>query len=421
MIAKYSNKKGYENIAFNIEFGEAASYFQFKKLIKNIFKPHNIKVSLFLCKIIELTDISHIKGVLETYHLSPLGGHMSYERMLNSIKKHYSWFEMQKDIKNFVQNCVHCHKNKVSSKPKQPMLISSTATRAMETISFDHCGRINPPTPRSNAYILILQCTLTKFCFAFPVPDVSADTTARILVENVFLLYGIPKVITSDCHASFTGTVFKKINKMLQIKHVFTSPYSPASNEIERKNRELGNYLRNFSEKNPFDWDLKLPYFVANQNSLVHASPGFPPFELMFGRSFDIPSNLKNDTAAGYTFDDFADECRVKLRQTWSWARENIVKKKNYNQTYYNDRNKTRSLKLEVGDAVYVKDHHRPYKFSSLYSGPFTVHEICGENSVRIKRGNKIMRVHKNNLKLSPANQNVNCMEISPLQRSNSF
>lgn len=85
LIAKYSNEKEYENVAFNIEFGEAASYFQFKKLIKNIFKPHNIKVSLFLCKIIELTDISHIKGVLETYHLSPLGGHMSYERMLNSI------------------------------------------------------------------------------------------------------------------------------------------------------------------------------------------------------------------------------------------------------------------------------------------------------------------------------------------------
>lgn len=147
-------------------------------------------------------------------------------------------------LKKYASKCEQCHRNKVSARAKLPMPISSTATRAMEIISFDHFGRINPPTPRSNAYILILQCTFTKFCFAFPVPDVSADTTARVLIEQVFLLFGIPKTLVYDCHASFTGEVFKKINKLLKIKHIFTSPYFPAGNEIERKNHELGNYLR---------------------------------------------------------------------------------------------------------------------------------------------------------------------------------
>lgn len=144
------------------------------------------------------------------------------------------------------------------------MLITSTAHRAMEVISFDHVGRIKPRsnayiliyTPRSNAYMLILQCTLTKFVFAFPVPDNGADTTARVLVENVFLLFGIPENIISDCHQSFTGEIFKKINNILNIKQVFTSTYTPSTNEVERKNRELGNYLRIFTQDNPSDWDL---------------------------------------------------------------------------------------------------------------------------------------------------------------------
>lgn len=417
-IAKFCLEKNLQNVAFNIEFSEAKSYFNFKSLIKNSFKPINVKVTLFLCKVIELTDVNEIGGILNTYHMTPLGGHMSFERMLNTIKRFYVWPNMRSDIKKFTQECVQCHKNKVSTKPKQPMLITATATRAMETISFDHCGRINPPTPRSNAYILILQCTFTKFCFAFAVPDVSADTTARILVENVFLFFGIPKSITSDCHPSFTGTVFKKINKMLNIKHVFTSPFTPSSNEIERKNRELGNFLRIFSEQNPFDWDLKLPYFVANQNSVTHSSTNFSPFTLMFGRDFDIPSTLLHKSNVGYTYEDFSDEFKAKLKQTWAWARDNIIKRKENNREYYNERNKTKPLELKTGDSVYLKNQVKPYKFSSLYSGPYTIDDVTGENSVIVNKGNKKVRVHKNNLKKSPANKNVNCVRSL---RSNSI
>lgn len=209
-VLKFCLANDFSNIAFNIEIRDAKSYFQFKALIANLFKPHTIKISFFLCKIIELCELDDIKKVTDEFHLTPLGGHVSFSRMYNTIKKYYSWYHMRYDIKKYCRVCETCQKNKVSTKPKQPINITSTAHRAMEVISFDHCGRINPPTPRSNAYILILQCTLTKYVFAFPVPDNSADTTARYSVENVFLLFGIPQTIVSDCHPSFTGEIFKK-------------------------------------------------------------------------------------------------------------------------------------------------------------------------------------------------------------------
>lgn len=185
---------------------------------------------------------------------------------------------------------------------------------------------------------------------------------------------------------------------MLHIKHIFTSPFSPASNEIERKNRELGNYLRIFTEQNPTDWDLKLPYFMANQNSVVHSSTNYSPFQLMFGREFDIPSSLTTKSNPIYTYNDFSDELRFKLASTWKWAKENIIKKKEYNRVYYDDKNKTKNLDIRAGNAVYVKNQHKQYKFFNLYTGSYIVDEITGPNSVTIKKGNKEFRVHKNNL-----------------------
>lgn len=44
----------------------------------------------------------------------------------------------------------------------------------------------------------------------------------------------------------------------------------------------------------------------------------------------------------------------------------------------------------------------REHKFSNLYDGPFEVLGTTGENSIRIKKGKKIFRVHKDNVKLSP-------------------
>lgn len=131
----------------------------------------------------------------------------------------------------------------------------------------------------------------------------------------------------------------------------------------------------------------------------------------MFSREFDIPSALKKASPM-YTYNDFADELKSKLSNTWQWARDNIIKRKEYNQTYYDGKNRTKDLNVNAGDTVYIKNHKKPYKFSSLYSGPFIVDEITGPNSVVIKKGNKKLRVHKNNLKLAQ-NSNISSIRFS--------
>lgn len=116
LVAKFCQFNNLLNVAFNIEFRDAKSYFQFKAFILKVFRPLKLKITLFLCKIVELTDVEDINGTLKLYHLSPLGGHMSFERMYNTIRRYYNWHHMKKDIKAFCRNCDACQRNKVSTK-----------------------------------------------------------------------------------------------------------------------------------------------------------------------------------------------------------------------------------------------------------------------------------------------------------------
>lgn len=95
------------------------------------------------------------------------------------------------------------------------------------------------------------------------------------LVENVFLKYGFSFKIVSDSYSSFTGDKMKQINKILKINHVFTSPYTPSSNVVERFHKTLGSYLRTFINENSSRWVDILPFAIWSYNNTTYASTNY--------------------------------------------------------------------------------------------------------------------------------------------------
>lgn len=131
----------YENIAINVEFGDAPSYFEFKMLLKKILCGSRIEVTIYLNKVIEVTDPSLIQKILKQYHDSLLVGHNSLEIMKNTIRKFFEWHNMTTDIKNYVKNCGVCERQKITRHNKNPMQITSTASRPFEKVYIDLVGR----------------------------------------------------------------------------------------------------------------------------------------------------------------------------------------------------------------------------------------------------------------------------------------
>lgn len=399
LISTLCNEKNLENIAINVNILESRSYFELKTILRNIFHKTNIRVTLFLNRIIELTDVNEINKVLQEFHDTLLGGHASYERMLNSIRRFYKWHNMTNDIKNYTKNCEICQKAKITRHTRQPIIISSIPLSCFATVFIDHVGPILPPTENGNCYILTCICDLSKYAIAIPVPNVSADMTAKHLVEDVFLKYGWPSKIVSDNFSSFTGETMKQMNKLLKINHVLCSIYHPESNVVEKWHKTLGNYLKCFTSKEPNRWDTILPYALFSYNITTHTGTHFSPYELVFGRQMELPMSITKLNSPSYTYDNFVSELKANLKVSWQTAKENLLKMKENNKKIRDDKVKAKNLELNVGDMVYMLKPKKNHKFDTPYEGPYPVIKITGDSNVIIKRKNKLTRVHKNHLK----------------------
>ena len=100
--------------------------------------------------------------------------------------------------------------------------------------------------------------------------------------------FGTPRMLVSDRGSHFTDMVLGRLTKQLQVKHHFTSAYSPKSNGVvERANRDVLNAIT-------FTYDNKLPQHEYNKylNMIQHrlnnisrkSLNGLTPAQVFIGR-----------------------------------------------------------------------------------------------------------------------------------------
>lgn len=158
--------------------------------------------------------------------------------------------------------------------------------------------------------------------------------------------------------------------------------------------------LRAFTGDQPMNWENKLPYVVSSYNACVNSVTGFSPYELVFGKTMSLPSSVTGQKYSTYNYDDFAHEVRENLYYGWKQAREKLINRKQKNKTYFDKKNKTKSLQLKIGDMVLLKNMHRKTKYDPNYVGPFEIIGLTGENTIKLKDKNQVIRAHKDHVKL---------------------
>jgi hypothetical protein len=64
-------------------------------------------------------------------------GHRAYEATLGAIKEYLAWTTMAKDVKVFVQNCLHCVATITEDKVPRPLRTQLHATKPNQILQFD--------------------------------------------------------------------------------------------------------------------------------------------------------------------------------------------------------------------------------------------------------------------------------------------
>ena len=284
-------------------------------------------------------------------------GHQGIDRTLDLLRERVYWPSMAKDAQNWVTNCRRCQIARGDYNQPKPKIGHLEAHNPLDLVCLDFT-KIDPSkTGKEN--VLVITDAFTKFSLAVCTPNQTAKTVAKILVEKWFHVYGIPARIHSDQGRCFDSNIIKALCKMYGVEQSFTSPYNPRGNAFcERFNRTLFGLLKTLKSEEKADWPSHLPALVFAYNATPHASTGYQPYQLMFGRRAPAPCDnwlglrAYNDDKS-ITRIDWVDQQLEQLLHANKRAQKNIKATNAKNRKAAGGKD----LIIPVGNLVLLRDH----------------------------------------------------------------
>ena len=186
------------------------------------------------------------------------------------------------DVRGVTKACRICCECKPRFyKPPSSSLIK--ATQPFERLNMDFKGPI--PSSSRNVYILTIIDEYSRFPFAFPCPNISAQTVKSCL-ETVFSMFGLPSYIPSDRGTSFVSEELKSFLTEKSIATSRTTPYNPQGNgQTERYNGIIMKTINLALKQHKLDiksWEKVLPDALHSIRSLISTATGVSPHERLF-------------------------------------------------------------------------------------------------------------------------------------------
>jgi Integrase zinc binding domain len=148
-----------------------------------------------------------------------LEGHRAYEATLGARKEYFAWTTMAKDVKVFVQNCLHCVVTIPGDKVLRPLGTNLHATKANEIL---HFAFLYIELSRDEKYQSFLLFKDDLSDYSWLVPCRTDDTAATVdELMRLFAVFGVVLLWITDRVSHFKNEVVRRVQKELKAKHHF--------------------------------------------------------------------------------------------------------------------------------------------------------------------------------------------------------
>ncbi|XP_042910588.1 protein NYNRIN-like [Parasteatoda tepidariorum] len=113
---------------------------------------------------------------------------------------------MRSFIADYVKSCIECARYKASNQKPCGLLQTPIYSQRFETLAIDLFKPL-PTTKGGKSWIFILEDCSTKWVELFSLTTATAKECATVLVEKIFLRYGIPRRIINHNGIQFASAV----------------------------------------------------------------------------------------------------------------------------------------------------------------------------------------------------------------------
>ena len=186
----------------------------------------------------------------------------------------------------------------------------------------------------------------------------TTHTTAPILYNEFFLVFGFPRRLMSDQASEFTGQVILELCDLLGITKIRMLPYHLQTNDaIERVHQTLRRMIAKMDPNKRAKWPSHLGPILIAYNATRLLITGYSPYFLMFGCQPKLPVNLLFSTVRrdenSQTTDEYVTSLYDKLKSALASARDTAILEAQRQKWHYDC--KAGAVELHPGDKVLVK------------------------------------------------------------------
>ena len=318
--------------------------------------------------------------LLEETHSGGLAGHFATKGLYENLARRFWWRGMYGDVYRFCKGCLTCAAYRGGGRRSRPPLMPLKVGGPFERIGVDLMEL--PLTSQGNRYVVVFLDYLTKWVEAFPLPDQTSESIARLLIDHIICRHGVPKELLSDRGTNLLSELIQDICRLMGMKKVNTTSHHPQTDGlVENFNRTLRAMTAKHVRKFGSQWDQYLHQLLFAYRTKPHESTGESPFYLLYGRDARLPTASVLETPPSpYTVDleDYRVELCAGLSAAWEIARGQIGIAQKRQKVQYDKRSKQKEYR--VGGRVMVfmpqEAQGKGRKLALPYHGPYRIQEV---------------------------------------------
>ena len=148
----------------------------------------------------------------------------------------------------------------------------ATTTRPFTYCSMDFITDL-PTVNKYDSILVVVDQGLSKGVILLPCnKTITAEQTAKLLLDNLYKRFGLPDKLISDRGAQFSSKAFIELLKLLGVKSALSTAFHPQTNgTTERVNQEIKAYLSIYCTSHPEEWLEALATLEFIHNNRRHA------------------------------------------------------------------------------------------------------------------------------------------------------